>query len=164
MNDIQLQFTHLKNALTDYAMALQSRYKDNLLQSDRVASGVLINSIQYQLDFQDKLFTVSLNLEDYWKYVENDTRPHFPPPNKILEWIKIKPVLPRPNKNGKLPTPKQLAYLIGRKISKEGTKGSKDLERTLSQLNADYEEIISEALDKDMAENIDFIIRVLYKP
>jgi hypothetical protein len=161
---MNLEFKHLKNVLTDYAMALQSRYKDNLLKSDRVASGDLIKSIHYQLDFQDTVFTISLNIEDYWKYIEYGTRPHFPPVNKILEWIKIKPVLPYPNKNGKLPTPNQLAYLIGRKISEVGTKGSQDLEDTLENLNKDYEQLISEALAKDIDESIDYIFTFLYKP
>lgn len=161
---MNLEFKHLKNVLTDYAMALQSRYKDNLLKSDRVASGNLINSIHYQLDFQDTVFTISLNLEDYWKYIEYGTKPHFPPVDKILEWIKIKPVLPYPNKNGKLPTPNQLAYLIGRKISEVGTKGSQDLEDTLENLNRDYEQLISEALAKDVDEYIDYIFTFLYKP
>jgi hypothetical protein len=53
--------------------------------------------------FNGRYLTISLNLQDYWKYVEDGTRPHFPPIEDILQWIKVKPVLPRKRK-GKLPT------------------------------------------------------------
>ena len=82
--------------------------------------------------FDGKYLTISLNLQYYWKYVEDGTKPHFPPVEDILQWIKVKPVLPRKN-NGKLPTQKQLAYLISRKISKVGTKAYKPLNKAMSR-------------------------------
>lgn len=159
-----MEFKNLRSVLLDYAMALQSKYKDHLLNNDRIATGQLIKSVQYKLSFNDTNFVVSLDLESWWKYIEYGTKPHFPPVNAILSWIKAKPVLPYPNKNGKLPTPNQLAYLIGRKISEVGTKGSQDLEDTLENLNKDYEQLISEALAKDIDESIDYIFTFLYKP
>ena len=160
----KIEFTHLKNILTEYAMALQSRYKDNLLSSDRIASGDLIKSVQYKLDFNDRTFIVSLELENYWRFIEYDTKPHFPPVDAILRWIKVKPILPHPDKNGKLPTPNQLAYLIGNKISEEGTQGTNDLERTLEEMNNGYKELIEEALYADINDSIDEVIMWLYKP
>ena len=69
-----------------------------------------------------------VHLRDYWKYIEDDTRPHFPPPDALLRWVQVKPTLPRPFiLNGKEVSPKSLAYLIGRKISRVGTKGTHDL-------------------------------------
>lgn len=152
-----IEFENLKSVLLDYAIALQNKYKDNLLLSDRLATGELIKSVQYKTVFNEREFIISLDLEDYYKYVENGTRPHFPPVNAILSWIKAKPILPTPMKNGKLPTPNQLAYLIGRKISIEGTKGTHDLEKTLKTINAEYEELIAEALEKDLSNSIDNI-------
>lgn len=159
-----MEFENLKSILLDYAIALQNKYKDNLMLSNRLATGDLIRSVQYQLDFEERTFIVSLNLEGYWKWVEDDTRPHFPPVNAILSWIKAKPVLPRPLANGKLPTPNQLAYLIGRKISEVGTQGSHDLEKTIEEINAEYEELIAEALQKDLSDNIDSVWITLFKP
>lgn len=152
----ELQFNNLKSVLLDFAIAIQNKYKDNLMASDRMATGDLIRSVQYKTKFQEREFVISLDLEDYWKWVEDDTRPHFPPVNAILNWIKAKPVLPTPI-NGKLPTPNQLAYLIGRKISEVGTRGSHDLEKTLDTLNTEYEELIAEALEKDLSNSIDNI-------
>lgn len=159
-----VSFENLKSVLLDYAIAVQNKYKDNLMLSDRVATGELVKSVKYKLDFGERTFIVSLELEDYWKWVEKGTAPHFPPVNAILSWIKAKPVLPYPDKNGKLPTPKQLAYLIGRKISEVGTEGSHDLENTLVQMNSEYEELIIEALDKDIGSALDEIMMFIYMP
>lgn len=160
----KIEFENLKSVLLDYAIALQNKYKDNLWASDRVATGDLVTSVQYQTDFDDNTYIISLNLEEWWKYVEYGTKPHFPPPSAILKWIKAKPVLPRPLANGKLPTPNQLAYLIGRKISEVGTQGSHDLEKTIEEINAEYEELIAEALQKDLSDNIDSVWITLFKP
>ena len=139
-----MEFKNLRSVLLDYAIAVQNEYKDNLLLSNRLATGELIRSVKYQLDFEERTFIVSLNLEEYWKWVEKGTSAHFPPLDAIREWIKAKPILPTPMKNGKLPTPNQLAYLIGRKISEE------------------YEELILEALEKDINEDLDQTFIMFY--
>lgn len=157
-----MEFNNLRSVLLDYAIALQNKYKDNLLLSDRVATGELVKSVKYKLDFKDKEFIIYLDLEDYYKYVENGTRPHFPPVNAILNWIKAKPILPTPMKNGKLPTPNQLAYLIGRKISEVGTEGSHDLEKSSKTISEEYEELILEALEKDINEDLDQTFIMFY--
>ena len=156
-----MEFKNLRSVLLDYAIALQNKYKDNLLLSDRVATGELVKSVKYKLDFKDKEFIIYLDLEDYYKYVENGTRPHFPPVNAILNWVKAKPVLPTPI-NGKLPTTKQLAYLIGRKISEVGTEGSHDLEKSSKTISEEYEELILEALEKDINEDLDQTFIMFY--
>ena len=70
--------------------------------------------------------------------------------DKILEWIMVKPVLPRPNDDGDLPTPRQLAYLIAREISENGTEGTHDLQDAIQEVNAKYRQRIAEALGHDM--------------
>ena len=105
-------------------------YKQEL--QNNKATGSLANTASYMTKFDGRYLTISLNLQYYWKYVEDGTKPHFPPVEDILQWIKVKPVLPRKH-NGKLPTQKQLAYLISRKISKVGTKAYKPLKKAMSR-------------------------------
>lgn len=105
-------------------------YKQEL--QNNKATGSLANTASYMTKFDGRYLTISLNLQYYWKYVEDGTKPHFPPIEDILQWIKVKPVLPRKRK-GKLPTQKQLAYLISRKISKVGTKAYKPLNKAMSR-------------------------------
>ena len=152
-----VEFKHLQEALAQYADAIADKYKTNLENSGRRASGELITSVNSKVTVNGNEYTIELNLEDYWYYVENGRKPgKFPPPDKILEWIKVKPILPTPMSNGKLPTEKQLAFLIGRKIANEGFDGTHDLENTMKEV--DYEQIIQDALDMDMMEYVDQIL------
>jgi hypothetical protein len=121
------------------------------------ASGDLSNSIKGIVKQNGKYIVISIQLQDYWKYVEYGTKPHFPPLDAIKKWISVKPVLPRPLKNGKLPTTNQLAYLIGRKISKVGTKAKPFLQPTLTDFDLVgkvYNEVIN-LINKQITEEIE---------
>lgn len=142
-------FANVEEVLGRLAEDLRENYKSALLQSDRVASRKLYQSVRTQVVFGLNSWDVQISLEDYWKYVENDTLPHWPPRDKILQWILIKPVIPRPDARGKIPTPQQLSYLISRKIARFGTDGSHDLERTVEGMLPRYMEELSQALQKD---------------
>lgn len=158
----EIKFPNLQAVLQDYIEELKIEYENNLLDSDRVASWDLINNIEIVTSFEGYDYWIGFNLKDYWKYVEYGTKPHFPPVDALLRWIEIKPVLPYPNSRGKLPTPKQLAYLIGRKISEVGTEGSHDLAEANKTIHQKYEELIQMALDEDVKYNIDIIMKVLF--
>lgn len=142
-------FANVEEVLGRLAEDLRENYKSALLQSDRVASRKLYQSVRTQVVFGLNSWDVQMSLEDYWKYVENDTLPHWPPRDKILQWILIKPVIPRSGARGKIPTPQQLSYLISRKIARFGTEGSHDLERTVEGMLPRYMEELSQALQKD---------------
>ena len=156
-----IEFKNVQAVLEELGKAIKLRYQENLIESDRKASYNLIESIQYHTVINGTEFAIDLEMADYWKYVEEDTTPHWPPVDKILEWVRIKPVLPNPDSSGKLPTEKQLAFLISRKISEVGTTGSHDLERTLQEIEYDWEERIMEALDQDIMEGFDSLFMVL---
>lgn len=154
-------FRKLQEVLEDYIQEVKIRYQQELTNSDRYASGDLINNISYVTSFGEREFWVGLNLEEYWKYVEYDTRPHFPPIDAIKKWLTIKPTLPIPkNLTDKQVT--SLAYAVATKIDREGTKGSHDLHDTLEKLNKEYEQKIVEAIDEDVWQNIDGVIKVLF--
>lgn len=151
-----ITFNHLQQALAQYGEAIADRYKTNLEASGRRATGNLISSVNTKVTVDEQTFEILLSLEDYWKYVEEGTRPHFPPVSKILEWVKVKRILPTPMPNGKLPTEQQLAWMIAKKIDRVGTEGTPDLENTLNEV--DYNAIIEEALDADILECLDEIL------
>ena len=152
-----IEFKHLTEALAQYAQAIADRYKENLEISGRRATGMLITSVNTNVVVDGNTYSIDLNLEDWWKYVEEGRGPgRFPPVDKILEWLRVKPILPTPMANGKLPTEQQLAFLIGRKIANEGFQGTYDLEHTLQEV--DYEAIIEEALDQDVLGCLDELL------
>lgn len=149
----------LAAVLQEYAVAVRNMYQDRLILHDRIATGELLNSIDVHVEYNGKEYEVQMDLADYWRYVEMDTEPHWPPPSAILKWIQAKPVLPRPLKNGKLPTPQQLAFLIGRKISEKGTKGIPDLTDTVEEMNRTFKERIAAALAHDVGNYIRKVVR-----
>lgn len=153
-----IPFNHTIEALKKYAEVLRQRYQSQLTENGHIATGDLIRSITYHVDAQTKQIEVSFNLEDYYKWVENDTKPHFPPLSAILEWVKVKPVIPSQTYNGKLPTQEQLAFLIARKISEVGTKGTHDLETARNDMDATLDQILGEAVSQDVNESLDRIL------
>lgn len=149
-----IKFPKLANVLYEFAVEVRNLYQDNLILNNRIASGNLLNNIEFNVKTSDSTYSVIFSMEDYWWYVENGRKAgKWPPMDKILEWIKIKPILPRPS-NEKLPTPKQLAFLISRKIGEEGTQGTGDLSYSIETVFERYRQRIYEAIYSDIDEAI----------
>lgn len=149
---------NLSKVLEEYAIELRNHYQDVLIVEGKVATGDLLNNVNYLIENDDRKIEVSLRLEEYWKYVEYGREPgKFPPPDKIKEWIRVKPILPTPDRNRRLPTPDQLAYLIGRKIAHEGIEATNALQHSIEAVNAKFEELIGEAINKDINGMLDTI-------
>lgn len=138
--------------LDEYAQKAEELYKRKLTDKGINASYKLLNSVETTVRSNDDEFVVTIHLEDYWYYVENGRGPgKFPPIDKILEWIRVKPVIPYSDNRGRLPTEEQLAFLIARKIANEGTDGRKVLYETVEELNRYYLPLLQKALDDDFA-------------
>lgn len=106
-------------------------YRNQLIDKNINASNTLSNTATTIVEVDGTSLMVSFNLEDYWKYVEYGRRPGKRPPiDAIEQWIKVKPIIPDPI-NGRVPTTKQLAFLISRKIRMEGTKAQRPLEKAV---------------------------------
>lgn len=149
----KLDLTTIQDITNTFCNELKNTLKDNNTNS----SNKLSNSIKGLVKQNGKYIVISISLEDYWKYIENGTKPHFPPIDSIKKWISVKPVLPRPLKNGKLPTTNQLAYLIGRKISKVGTKAQPFLKPTLTDFDLVgkvYDEVVK-LINKQIEEDLE---------
>lgn len=152
--------TYLQLALGQLAEDVKAGYVDQLAKHDRHASGNLMSTVRAEVEVNGTRYAAVLYLQDYWKYVEEGTEPHWPPRQAILDWIKIKPVIPRPDNRGRIPTPEQLAFLISRKISREGTEGSHDLQTAEDAVIPMWEERLLEALQRDTLEYIRKITEV----
>lgn len=140
-----------KNYYRDVADKLLADYKAGL--DPHNASGNLLRSLMMNVIQDGTKFDIRLEGPLYGIFLENGTKPHFPPIDKILEWVRIKPVLPRPMANGKLPTDKQLAFLIARKISQVGTEGTHLFDKIVDQKN--YVERLSLAIAQELTKEFD---------
>ena len=169
MEDNVIEWTNVMDALNAYAEEVQQLYSERLRADGHFATGNFINRLEYIVDINNTQTSVSLELEDYWKYLEYGTKPHFPPIETadgrgILPWVKVKKILPT-NSNVKLPDNmpldklyKQSAYMIARSIAKKGTEASHNLEEVMNDINTKYEAIIGDAVEKDLDEGINAIL------
>ena len=153
------EFPKVAEVLERYGKEFIELYKLNLVQSGRPASGKLAESLSYHVNLGANVYAVDISLLEYWKYIENGTRPHFPPVSAIREWIRVKPVIPRPFSNGKLPTESQLAFLIARKISRVGTEGINDFQRANDEVFARMEMSLAEAVTEDLQRQVSVIFK-----
>lgn len=160
-----IDFPALERVLQDFAKDFEENYKDTLRQHGRVASGDLINSVKTKVNTGTGYYEVTVTLKDYWKYVENGTRPHWPPRDAILRWIQIKHITPYQDSRGRLPSPESLAFLISRAMAGQspnqpyppphpnpmgGTAGSHDMQSVKDALIPLFRQRIAEALGNDM--------------
>ena len=152
-----IKWTNTQRVLGEFAQELRNRYQDNLIRDGKIATGNLLNSVEYKVQYDDRAIRVELHLEEYYKWVENGRGPgKFPPPDKILEWIRIKPIIPD-DRGGRLPTEQQLAFLIGRKIAEQGIEPGNQLHNAMDDIYPQFEERIDEAIALDINEAIDII-------
>lgn len=152
-----MEFKRLKEVLERYGQLLVTRYQTYVPE----ASGKLVQSVKYEMRMGDTSYEVGLWLEDYWKYVEHGRKAgKFPPLSKIEEWIRVKPVIPRPY-NGKLPTEKQLAFLIGRKIAQEGIEPKNVLKRTRDEVLDEMLMSVKQAIMEDVQEDLNTVLVTL---
>lgn len=121
----------INQAITNIVERMLELYRNQLIDKNINASNTLSNTATTIVEVDGTTLSVSFNLEEYWKYVEYGRRPGKRPPIDAIErWIKVKPIIPDPI-NGRVPTTKQLAFLISRKIGMEGTKAQRPLEKAV---------------------------------
>lgn len=153
-----IQFPYLEQALQSFGERAVAYYQQELIAKKKNSSYKLAKSLDYIYERDGSTYSVSIKLEDYWKYIEYGIapagkykNPQFKAFPFILEWIKVKPIAPRPFADGKLPTEHQLAYLITRKIANKGIEPvpllADSVEKAIQGLYVEIEEAISKDLD-----------------
>ena len=152
-----IEWTETRRVLEEFAIRLRNLYQDKLIKDDRVATGNLLNSVEYEIQTVTKSITVCLSLEDYWYYLEEGRQPgRFPPVDAMIQYIRSKPIIPD-ERSGRLPTENQLAFLIGRKIAQEGFEGGHYLAESQEEVLVEFEDKLSEAIGKDVGRYIDIL-------
>lgn len=156
METIALKYKHLAKALEDFAVEVRNTYQDKLISGGKIASGNLLNSAEVSVEQHEFRYDAVIHLEDYWKWVEGGRKPggKLPPISKLVEWVKIKPVLPRPAKNGRIPTPEGLAWAIAKKIQREGVEPFPALAESVEEVLSLFAQRLAEALAEDIGEEV----------
>ena len=144
-----MKWNHLQKVIEKYMYFLSAAKNNNIPQYYE-----LKDKISFKVDVSGNLFEVTFNAPEYWKYV-NYGRPSgkMPPVSAIEEWITRRRIVPESNTS--TPNVTSLAYVIARKIGREGTKGTKFLEKSLDEQKEYWMSTISSAIGEDIHEGID---------
>jgi hypothetical protein len=131
----------------DYVKILVGLLKGNK-PYPKVASGSLINSINYRLQDTAQGINVILLANDYLKYVDQGRRPGtYPPIQAIQRWVAIKGI------------PKQAAWAIRTNIYKFGIKPTNVIRKTKTIIdtsrnaNRKYEQRMVDNIVKMLEKN-----------
>lgn len=153
MADELITFPKTEEVLKRMAEDVKAGYIDQLnVNKHPTAYGEnrLSDTITTIVSVDGMKFSASLKMNYYWQFLEEGTKPHWPPSDAIAKWIEVKPVLPRPDGNGRIPTPKQLAFLISRKIANEGTQGTHGFQKTRDAIVPFYVDELEKAFNEDV--------------
>jgi hypothetical protein len=160
VNDMAKRFVELMQS--DYRM--KRRVGRNF--TNAVASGTLEKSLAYRLKIKGSSINVSVyakgKASKYFLARENGRRPGATPPpvSAILDWMRIKPIKLRDKESGKFKKPtealkRQVAFLIARKIGRDGIKGWHAFDYAMENIWDEYESKIVAAYQKDFTATIE---------
>ena len=154
VNDMAKRFVELMQS--DYRM----KRKVGKNYTNAVSSGTLVKSLAYRLKIKGKSIDISIyakgKASQYFLARENGRRAGATPPpvSAILDWMRLKPIKLRDKESGKFKKPtealkRQVAFLIARKIGKEGIKGWHAFDYAMENIWDEYEAKVVEAYGKD---------------
>lgn len=153
-----IEFKHLQKVMEEYAMYLLNATKSNLPDTYRIKS-----ALSFTFEIDGNFYNIIFKAPDYFYYVENGRKPgKCPPISAIEKWIEVKKITPYPTAKGKLPSKKQLAFLISRSIGRDGTKATPTfaLSRALDTDKSYWEDKIDQAVMEDVSENVENIMKL----
>lgn len=147
------QYNNLRKVLNEFGQAFINLVADKIIEADGIATGEMLNTLDFDVRQEGGHFTVYLEHTDYFPYYDQGTEPHWPPKEPIIQWVQNKPIYPDADANGNLPTVEELAFLISRKIARDGTEARNVFEAAKQQLIPEWEEKFSAALAQDIMDD-----------
>lgn len=153
----EFEYPELERTLNEMGRRMRDFMRAKLEENGTNASNKLSDSITYIIRKDNQDYEVLISLEDYWKWVEKGTKPHWAPIAPLREWVLVKPLIPE-ERGGKLPTVEQLAHAVQWKIAREGTKAQPFFWNSVEEAVADFEEAIGEALERDIDRNVETML------
>lgn len=153
-----MNFLHLQKTLEEYSLYLLDASRKNMPDYYK-----LKDKISFTVDIDGDYYNILFKAPEYWKFAEYGRKAgKWPPITAIEKWIDIRHITPYPTARGKLPTKKQLAFLIARSIGENGTKSTPIyfLGRSLDEDRAYWNDKIDQAVYEDVLDAIDEILKL----
>lgn len=150
MNPIQQR---LYNDQLAWAKDVVALAKNNLLKRNKIATGVLYNSISFEINTKGE---VTFLADETAEFVESGRKPNskFPPPPAIEQWAKIKGIPQFRDKRGRYISNESRTFLLSRAIAKNGIRPfpfyTDAVEESIAQLEASQEQALIDGIEIDL--------------
>ena len=169
---------NLERYLESFGKYIVKQARTNLTKGKKNVSKDLYNSIKFEVETTaNGDFTVQFMMDYYGQFVDKGvsgnkkkrtykdwkgktvSTPYKyttkqPPSSVLTKWIKMRGIKGRDSKTGRFITNKTLAFLIGRKIKRDGIKGISFFQRPLQLAMKKFPNDYAQALKKDIIETL----------
>lgn len=152
--EFRLENNYLEKVLDNMGRQFVDDLKSELISLGKVASGDLVNSINYRVQNNNGVLSIEIYSEDYLKYVDGGRRPGKMPPIKAIKpWVESKGIK-FTKKGGGFITSESAAYVIAKSIGEKGIKATNVVSKVQKLLFAQWEAQIKLAIQEDYKEYI----------
>ncbi len=147
MVDVESQYPELMTELRLIADEFIAEYRTLLLE--RSLSAALADSMTAEVIAAEKQAHIAVRLYAYWRWIEDGRGPGKQPPlESILEWVEKTELAHRAAEEGM--TARQMAFLIARKIGREGTTGKRIIFDIMENRLPEWYSRLSSATTRDV--------------
>ena len=169
---------NIENYLNSFGKYVVKQARTNLTKAKKNVSKSLYNSIKYDFVIENNGdFTLQFKMDNYGSFIDkgvsgNKKKQSYKdwkgktvsspyayknkqPPSSILEkWIKMRGIKGRDSKTGRFISNKTLAFLIGRKIKRDGIKGISFFQRPLELSMKKFPKEFGAELKQDIIDTL----------
>jgi hypothetical protein len=156
-----MDLTNTTQAVAESLEIFREAMKEQLSAKNINASGKLDDSIEDVMVTSDGFVSGSVRALSYWYYTNYGRGPTVRGSSgkgvvreRIRQWIDDKGIVPRDAANGRKVTKDELAFLIARKIHREGYEAKLYISEVEEQVIPIVSDIIEQALFKDLDNGI----------
>jgi hypothetical protein len=142
-----LVLRNLKAQLEALGREYVSELTRQLLSEDKVATGQLINSLDYEVLDTVNGLVLKILADDYLTFVDKGRRPGKRPPQKVIQkWVENRGIKIQKQ------TSSQTAFIIARSIGKKGIKPTNVLKKTQESIFNNIQTLVSKGIQLDVNE------------
>lgn len=144
-----LELRNLKGQLEALGREYVAELTRQLIREDKVVTGNLINSLDYEVLQATNGLVLRILSDDYLTFVDEGRRPGKRPPQKAIQkWVENRGI------KIKGQTPAQTGFIIARSIGKKGIKPTNVIKKTQEALFKNIQTLISKGIELDINEYI----------
>lgn len=144
-----LEFRNLKAQLEALGREYVAELARQLVSDDKVATGNLINSLDYEVLQVANGLILQILADDYLTFVDKGRKPGKRPPQKAIQkWVENRGIKIKGQSS------KQTGFLIARSIGKKGIKPTNVIKKTQQALFNNVQTLISKGIQLDINEYI----------